>query len=164
MAYKPGSRNQRNGRTEFSPSKLTLRTASPTRRSFATPIAPPRVTDGGARVGRVRRAPRTHPSPANRDFVSERRSRKHPRWPQSATFGGYSASGDAPRMTEGEGSTAAIDDAAAKRPSPANAPRVAATLSPLSLRPLRLFGETKSEPTEILRIYNSPTLMPHKTH
>ena len=56
-----------------------------------------------------------------------------------STFGGYSASGDAPRMTEGEGSTAAIDDAAANRPSPANSPRVAAILSPLSLRPLRLF-------------------------
>ena len=33
---------------------------------------------------------------------------------------------------QGEGSTAAIDDAAATRPSPANSPRVAAILSPRS--------------------------------
>ena len=66
-------------------------------------------------------------------------------------------------MTEGEGSTAAIDDAAAKRPSPANAPRVDATLSPRYDR-YDFFEKRKSEPTEILRIYNSPTVMPHKTH
>ena len=102
--------------------KLTLRTASPTRRSFATPIAPTRVTHGGARVGRVGHAPQTHPSPANRDFVPRRRSRKHPRWPQSATFGPYSVIGDAPRMTEGEGRPVAIQDDDPTRPSPADAP------------------------------------------
>ena len=42
-------------------------------------------------------------------------------------------------MTEGEGHTADIDDAAATRPSPAKSHRVAAILSPLSLRPLRFF-------------------------
>ena len=134
----PPQKNPSEGLAHRAP-RLTLRTASTARGSFATADASPRVTDGGARVGRVRRAPRTHPSPANRDFVSERRSRKHPRWPQSPTFGGCSASGDAPRMTEGEGQSAAIDDAAATRPSPANSPRIAAILSPLSLRPLQLF-------------------------
>ena len=58
-----------------------------------------------------------------------------------------SASGAAPRMTEGEGRPAAIDDAAATRPSPANSPRVAAIHNPLSLRPLRLFEKRKSEPS-----------------
>ena len=124
-----------------------------------------RVTDGGARVGRARETSQTHPSPANRDFVPRRPTRKHPRWPQSANFGPYSVYGDAPRMTEGEGHTADIDDAAATRPSPANSHRVAAILSPLSLRRLRFFlrNENPSR-AEILKSSNSSTLMPHKTH
>ena len=94
----------------------------PTPRSFYDPSVALRVTDGGARVGRARETSQTHPSPANRDFVSRRRSRKHPRWPQSATFGPYSVTGDAPRMTEGEGRPVAIQDDDPTRPSPADAP------------------------------------------
>ena len=36
----------------------------------AAPNTPARMTDGGARTGRVRQAARDHPSPANRDFVA----------------------------------------------------------------------------------------------
>ena len=106
--------------------KLTLRTASPTARAFYDPGVALRVTDGGARMGRAREAPQTHPSPANRDFVWRRRSRKHPRWPQSATFGPYSVNGDAPRMTEGEGRPVAMHDDDPTRPSPADAPPLSA--------------------------------------
>ena len=67
-------------------------------------------------------------------------------------------------MTEGEGHTADIDDAAATRPSPAKSHRVAAILSPLSLRPLRFFLRNEIRADRNSKISYSPTLMPHNIH
>ena len=101
-------------------------TASPTARALYDPGVALRVTDGGARVGRARETSQTYPSPASRDFVPRRRSRKHPRWAQSATFGPYSVYGDARRMTEGEGRPVAMKDDDSTSPSPADAPPLSA--------------------------------------
>ena len=122
--------------------QVLLRTASPTPRSFAAPIAP------SARDGRRRTRGESEATPLNAPVARESRlcvavpiAKTPPLAPIRPPLLGDTASAGTRRgrMTEGEGHTADIDDAAATRPSPANSHRVAAILSPLSLRPSRFF-------------------------
>ena len=56
-------------------------------------------------------------------------------------------------MTEGKGSTAAIDDAAGARPSPAKSPRFSAIRSPLSLDSYDFLRNENPSRAEILKSF-----------
>ena len=69
----------------------------PTARAFYDPGVALRVTDGGARVGSATQPPQTHPSPANRDFVSRRPIAKTPPLVPIGDLLGRTASTGTPR-------------------------------------------------------------------
>ena len=92
-----------------------------------------------ARDGRRRTRGESEATPSNTPVARESRlcveapiAKTPPLAPIGHFWGIQRQRGRAARMTEGEGQTAAIDDAAAARPSPANSPRVAPILNPRS--------------------------------